>query len=134
LELIVNLWYNTYMVATANHTKRTEIPRPLEVGGDGNRDFRNNPKKVETLTGEELLVDVDRTKVAGDILKKVDQIEAGEAPAVDPNILNGAEMEAPNPNAHLDNLQELLKALNNGEPFDPTDLTERVLGGKSELN
>jgi hypothetical protein len=121
------------MVATANHTKRTEIPRPLEVGGDGNRDFRNNPKKVETLTGEEL-ADADRTKVAQAISNKVAQIEAGEAPAVDPSILKGAKTKAQNPNAHLDNLQELLRALNNGEPFDPTDLTERVLGGKSELN
>lgn len=123
------------MVDTSKYQKRPEQPSPLEVGGDGNRDFKNNPQ-VEILTGEELAA-TDRTKVAGDILKKVDQIEAGEAPVVDPSILKGAETEAQNPNAHLDNLQGLLNALNSGESFDPAGLTDTVLNsgsGRAGLN
>jgi hypothetical protein len=129
LELIVNLWYNTYMVDTSKYQKRPEQPSPLEVGGDGNRDFKNNPK-VEILTGEELAA-ADRTKVAGDILKKVDQIEAGEAQVVDPSILKGAETETQNPHVHVENLQSFLDALNGGS-FNPAEFTDQVLNSGSD--
>ncbi len=110
------------MVDITQYPKRPEQPRRLEVEALGTK----SSPEVDNRTGEELAGGA-RTEVAKAISEQVAQIEAGEAPAVDPNILKGAKQEAQDPNAHVDNLQRFLSALNSGEAFDPAELTDNVL-------